>query len=233
MADATGTIAWAADYLPFGEADVTVETVDNHLRFSGQYFDQETGLHYNWNRYYDPSLGRYLRSDPIGLYGGLNLYSYTSNNPVLFVDPDGLLQGPPPVAPGIGTIIGGAIRTIIGGTLGTIGAIGGGAVIGSWPGETAGPEDDMLPPGGPGGGSDDCDQPCDPPEGTKCFEGPHTTHGHGGLGTHYDIYQMFKVRGKCGWQYLGGKVGKGVVSTPPPGVQPCSSYNGFQGRNKR
>ncbi len=89
LSDSTGAIVWAANYLPFGQADVSIATVDNNLRFAGQYYDQETGLHYNYHRYYDPSIGRYLRADPIGLKGGINLYSYVQNNPVNFIDPTG------------------------------------------------------------------------------------------------------------------------------------------------
>jgi RHS repeat-associated protein len=90
MTDGSGAVVWAADYLPFGEADITVETVGNDLRFAGQYYDQETGLHYNYHRYYDPKLGRYLRADPIGLEGGINLYAYVENNPINDFDPFGL-----------------------------------------------------------------------------------------------------------------------------------------------
>jgi len=58
--------------------------------FPGQYYDQETGLHYNYFRYYDPATGRYLTSDPIGLNGGLNRYLYANGNPVMAIDIDGL-----------------------------------------------------------------------------------------------------------------------------------------------
>ena len=67
---ADGTTVWQAAYLPFGRTQVQLGTVQNNLRFPGQYFDTETGLHYNWHRYYDPETGRYLSPDPIGLDGG-------------------------------------------------------------------------------------------------------------------------------------------------------------------
>jgi RHS repeat-associated protein len=61
------------------------------LRFPGQYYDAETGLHYNYHRYYDPDTGRYLTPDPIGLAGGINPFVYVQNNPINMIDPWGLL----------------------------------------------------------------------------------------------------------------------------------------------
>ena len=62
-----------------------------NLRLPGQYFDKETNLHYNYFRDYDPGIGRYIESDPIGLEGGLNTYSYTKSSPLAHSDPLGLL----------------------------------------------------------------------------------------------------------------------------------------------
>jgi RHS repeat-associated protein len=92
MLDENQQVVWEAVYQPFGEAAVHPgSSVVNNMRFPGQYYDSETGLHYNYFRYYDPSVGRYLTPDPIGLAGGINLYAYVSGNPVNWVDPLGLL----------------------------------------------------------------------------------------------------------------------------------------------
>jgi RHS repeat-associated protein len=89
MTDENGNVAWKADYKPFGEAEVAGDA-ENRFRFPGQYLDGETGLHYNWHRYYDSGIGRYLTGDPMGLEGGINLYSYAADNPIVFLDIFGL-----------------------------------------------------------------------------------------------------------------------------------------------
>ncbi len=85
-----GEIVWSAHYRAYGEISrLDVGKVDNPLRFQGQYFDQESGLHYNRHRYYNPDVGRYLTPDPVKLAGGLNSYQYVPN-PTGWVDPLGL-----------------------------------------------------------------------------------------------------------------------------------------------
>jgi RHS repeat-associated protein len=82
-------MVWKAVYTPFGEAVASIQTVENPFRFPGQYYDPETGLHYNYFRYYNPQTGRYMTPDPIGLEGGINLYLYL-NDPINWADPLGL-----------------------------------------------------------------------------------------------------------------------------------------------
>ncbi len=91
MTDSTNTVVWEGISKPFGETAVNSgSTVVNNFRFQGQYYDAETGLHYNGQRYYDPKTGRYLTPDPIGLAGGVNPYVYVGDDPVNSVDPEGL-----------------------------------------------------------------------------------------------------------------------------------------------
>lgn len=90
VTDQSQNVVWQGEYGPFGEVTASVEDVEQNLRFPGQYFDQETGLYYNYFRSYDPNTGRYLKSDPIGLKGGMSTYAYVGGNPLKYNDSFGL-----------------------------------------------------------------------------------------------------------------------------------------------
>jgi len=99
LTDTTQATAWDGVFDPFGEEVALTGLAAMPLRFPGQYADDETGYSYNYFRDYDPSLGRYVESDPIGLSGGINTYGYVGENPISFRDPRGLkaiqCDGPP------------------------------------------------------------------------------------------------------------------------------------------
>ncbi|HED1696155.1 TPA: RHS repeat protein, partial [Pseudomonas aeruginosa] len=85
--DASGQIAWQWQSDAFGRGEALSQgSTQVNLRFPGQYYDAESGLHYNYFRDYDPETGRYVESDPIGLAGGLNTYVYVEGNPLAYVD---------------------------------------------------------------------------------------------------------------------------------------------------
>jgi len=109
----SGVMVWSATYDAFGRATVDAgSTVTNSLRFPGQYEDAESGLHYNWMRYYDPNTGRYVTSDPIGVWGGINMYTYSYGNTLIYVDPYGLFcideRTKSAISLGVGTAVGAA-----------------------------------------------------------------------------------------------------------------------------
>jgi len=90
LSDNKGRQVQSYEYSAFGERKASGNAVKQNFTFPGQYYDHESGLHYNWHRYYDPATGRYLTPDPIGLAGGMNLYSYSYQNPINYIDPYGL-----------------------------------------------------------------------------------------------------------------------------------------------
>ncbi|AMP06164.1 RHS repeat-associated core domain-containing protein [Collimonas pratensis] len=92
LTDSSGQVVWSASYAASGRAQqIHIQTVDNPIRLQGQYYDAETELHYNRNRYYDAHIGSFVSQDPIGLSGGVNPYQYAPN-PVGWIDPLGLFS---------------------------------------------------------------------------------------------------------------------------------------------
>jgi RHS repeat-associated protein len=93
---------WNRDAFGDRQVNASSASIEMNLRYPGQYYDTETGLFYNWNRYYDPRTGRYGRSDPIGLSGGVNTFGYVSANPMALIDPWGLFGSAQvsPIPPG-------------------------------------------------------------------------------------------------------------------------------------
>jgi len=112
ITDATGAVAWQWNPDPFGNGG-PLGAFAYELRFPGQYFDQATKLHYNYFRDYDPRLGRYIESDPIGLDGGINTYAYVNGNPLSKTDPDGTGSGPADCAKALADL-GAAIAQVTG-----------------------------------------------------------------------------------------------------------------------
>ncbi|AVE40736.1 Rhs family protein [Providencia stuartii] len=99
-----GNTVWSGKYERFGfvrssplsfysDPERKMESFEQNLRYAGQYFDNETGLHFNTFRFYDPQIGRFIMPDPIGLLGGVNLYQYAPN-PLGWIDPWGLAGNP-------------------------------------------------------------------------------------------------------------------------------------------
>jgi RHS repeat-associated protein len=95
VSNSANKTVWEWDFDPFGKKQPANKNLDKvpfvyNARFPGQYYDTEMSLFYNYRRTYNPATGRYLESDPAGLDGGNNSYTYSSSNPVIFIDSNGL-----------------------------------------------------------------------------------------------------------------------------------------------
>ena len=89
MTDGAKVTVWDATWLPHGGVHAITGTAALDARFPGQWFQLESGLHYNWHRHYDPTTGRYTQADPLGFIDGPSVYAYAVNSPQMYVDEDG------------------------------------------------------------------------------------------------------------------------------------------------
>ena len=141
MTDSAGNVVQTYVYDTFGNIVQQSGNVENVYTYTGREWDTEAGLYYYRARYYDPTLGRFINGDPIGFAGGdVNFYVYVQNNPVNFIDPEGLFFVPGAIAGAIisgtgalfGTIAqGGSFNDVV---INTAIGIGTGGLIGGLPG---------------------------------------------------------------------------------------------------
>ncbi|WP_244071229.1 polymorphic toxin type 37 domain-containing protein [Nitrosomonas sp. PY1] len=138
------------------DPDGNAQLFEYNPRFSGQYFDKETSLYYNYFRYYEPETGRYISPDPIGLAGGVNVYGYVNGNSMSHRDPLEL-NPTTAVGAGVGSIIFPGIGTVVGAGVGTALGVGIGWLIYSKPPENAYDPSGPKAPGKPGKEEGFCD----------------------------------------------------------------------------
>jgi len=106
LTDQDGNIVWAARHDPWGniEEEYNPHNIEQNIRMPGQYCDRESGLYYNYRRYYDPKVGAYINQDPIGVRGGVNLSTYVRGDPINLIDPIGLQPAAIPVITPFGPV---------------------------------------------------------------------------------------------------------------------------------
>jgi RHS repeat-associated protein len=94
MTDGSESVVWDAVCNSFGDVNSMPGSATNNMRFPGQYFLLEDGLHYNWYRRHDPTLGRYIQPDPLGFVNGPSAYANARSSPLMKTDITGLISGP-------------------------------------------------------------------------------------------------------------------------------------------
>jgi len=96
ITNTANAVAWTATWLPWGGVHAITGTATLNARFPGQWFQLEAGLHYNWHRHYDPTIGRYTQPDPLGFVDGPSVYGYAKGSPIMDADFEGLQSVPVP-----------------------------------------------------------------------------------------------------------------------------------------
>jgi len=157
------------------------------LRFPGQWFQSETGLHQNWMRDYDPTTGRYIQADPLGITPGPSLYGYAHQSPMVYADPNG--EHP--------------LKWV----WSVIRNLGGGARVDQGPSASPMPPLPMSPaPGGtlpqsvPDSGSQTCERcpPCQPYRvGTRGYQVETGNMSRGDGSQHYHLFEVQQIPGTC------------------------------------
>ena len=100
MTNSAKASVWSVEYTPWGAPHAITGAQTLNTRFPGQWFQLESGLHYNWHRHYDPSLGRYTQPDPLGFVDGPSVYGYARSSPIKNLDFRGLEAGSSGPSPG-------------------------------------------------------------------------------------------------------------------------------------
>jgi RHS repeat-associated protein len=247
--DRNNAVRWRWFAEPFGTTAPEVNpsgrgAFTQNLRFLGQYADAESGLWYNYFRYYAPDGGAYRQGDPIGLDGGsLSTYVYVDGNPLSRVDSTGLAFEDPETVPGEqaswcvaactagGAVVGGGLGTVAGAGIGATGGAAagtliapgfgtvGGGVAGAAAGANVGGNIGAAAGGAIGYVAGQALCPCSPPAGTVCYMidlVPPSKPHYPIPGSHYHLWQMNQApNGKCFW----GK--KDASRSAPPGAIPC------------
>ena len=193
VTDAAGAVVSSITRDPWGNAILLAGTAAIRLGYPGQWHDGTSGLYQNWHRDYDPTLGRYMETDPIGLAGGTNLYAYVDGNPVNAVDPMGLRQS-----------AGGTIISFLCQIFPVYCALP--AILPQIPEKKTSPN--TCPARG-------LCPPCTPhPAATVGYIGPHYDHDHWPIGRpHLNLFQVNQdpVSCRCKWNKA-----KPSVAAPPP-----------------
>jgi RHS repeat-associated protein len=117
MTDDTGAFVNETIWVAFGGIHVMTGSTGLDMRFPGQWYQHEGGLHYNWHRSYDPTIARYTQPDPLGPVDGPSRYAYVRSDPLQKVDPTGQLALLIPAIPGIVSGIAGGVTGVIAGAI--------------------------------------------------------------------------------------------------------------------